>query len=393
MFPPHHGCRRILVGGIVICWLVLLEPACNTAPGGSNVTPDNIASDDSCDNTACEQRGKRDGSDGGSSQTTVVPELVAEWGRGILPDDSPPYESCCPGTECLCGPGDLAVDSKGNVYVIEVGRDRVKKFSPEGEVLLQWGWDKPQLSGVPCGHVGYPSDLDIDADDNVFVAESSAQCVSRFDSHGNYIAGWAIPMCQTITTTPCPLELAAGPHDRVYVSPQANPEYGVSVYDGSGNLVDAWYDLVPDDVEPPDIGWSVASVTAADDGHVYVAVCPGCWLLVFDTAGNRVQQVNLSKFFTGPYDPDAYSPMHGIAILGSLDAGGVLATYHGGYPYILLLHLDFSFAGKFGQFLPHPCGPDQKLPGVVCGPSGIDITQSRIYVADHQRGKILVFEY
>jgi hypothetical protein len=89
-------------------------------------------------------------------------QFLRSWGWDVVasgPDDdtSPPedqFEICVPADGDVCqkaqsGPGGgalsnpqgLAVDSAGDVYVVDMGSLRVQKFSPAGEFLLAFGGD------------------------------------------------------------------------------------------------------------------------------------------------------------------------------------------------------------------------------------------------------------
>lgn len=90
------------------------------------------------------------------------------------------------------GPGefgfvtDVVVDSQGNFYVAEYGdHDRVQKFSPSGEFLLQWG-----SHGEELGQFRRPQNLAIDALDRIWIVDACNHRVQVFDVEGNLLKHW-----------------------------------------------------------------------------------------------------------------------------------------------------------------------------------------------------------
>ena len=88
---------------------------------------------------------------------------------------------------------DLALDARGNVYVSEPhpfsdGNDRIQKFSPAGELLATWGG-----SGSRQGQLNQPTGLAIDTRGNVFVVDSGNYRIQEFASTGRYVAQWDAP--------------------------------------------------------------------------------------------------------------------------------------------------------------------------------------------------------
>jgi DNA-binding beta-propeller fold protein YncE len=87
------------------------------------------------------------------------------------------------------GPGefglvtDVVQDSAGNYYVSEYGTfDRIQKFSPNGEFLLQWGGH-----GSERGQFRRPQNMAIDVRDQIWVADACNHRIQVFDTSGNLV--------------------------------------------------------------------------------------------------------------------------------------------------------------------------------------------------------------
>ncbi len=90
------------------------------------------------------------------------------------------------------GPGqfglvtDAVQDSAGNFYVAEYGEyDRIQKFSPTGEYLLQWGGH-----GSEPGQFIRPQNMAIDRENRIWVADACNHRIQVFDGEGNLLRIW-----------------------------------------------------------------------------------------------------------------------------------------------------------------------------------------------------------
>jgi DNA-binding beta-propeller fold protein YncE len=81
---------------------------------------------------------------------------------------------------------DVVQDSQGNYYVSEYGDfDRIQKFSPKGEFLLQWGGH-----GSQPGQFRRPQNMTIDAQDRIWVVDACNHRVQVFDTEGKLVKIW-----------------------------------------------------------------------------------------------------------------------------------------------------------------------------------------------------------
>ncbi|MBA3562571.1 MAG: 6-bladed beta-propeller [Gammaproteobacteria bacterium] len=100
-------------------------------------------------------------------------EFVRQWGGST-------------GGTQLNSPIGLAMDEQGNVYVSDFYNNVVKVFSPEGEFLGRVGrpghWRPGQLD--------YPTDVDVNADGRVLVADAYNYRLQRFDADWQPQAAW-----------------------------------------------------------------------------------------------------------------------------------------------------------------------------------------------------------
>ena len=93
---------------------------------------------------------------------TLDGELVRCWGT--------------PGREPgqLSYPYDLAFGPRGELYVVEMGNDRVQKFTPEGKSLGCWGGP-----GREPGHFAMPWALAVDSRGKVHVVDTENHRMQR----------------------------------------------------------------------------------------------------------------------------------------------------------------------------------------------------------------------
>jgi DNA-binding beta-propeller fold protein YncE len=111
-------------------------------------------------------------------------------------------------------PYDIALDANGNLYVSEPhpfgpGTDRIEKFSPAGELLAQWGG-----SGTGPGQFSNPTGLAVDSEGNVFVVDSDNNRIQELSSGGQYVTQWKGPKGGFVFTS----KIAIDDHGSMYVS-------------------------------------------------------------------------------------------------------------------------------------------------------------------------------
>ncbi len=141
----------------------------------------------------------------------------------------------------LQNPQAVAVDSGGNVYVVDTGNQRIVKFSRTGSFLLAWG-----ETGDTPGKFSNPSSIAIDSTSNVYVLDSVNESIQKFSSSGAFLTRWYCPH---------PTAVAIDRDDYVYVADRGAEsrvfnhwgggwvvEYvpGVRKFTGDGRLLRQW---------------------------------------------------------------------------------------------------------------------------------------------------------
>ncbi|MEM8866268.1 MAG: NHL repeat-containing protein [Planctomycetota bacterium] len=137
------------------------------------------------------------------------------------------------------GPGefglvtDAARDSTGALYVSEYGGyDRIQKFSPDGEYLLEWG----QYGDLP-GEFNRPQNILIDREDRIWVCDACNHRLQVFDTQGELLFLWG-----SEGTAPgelsYPYDIAMDPEGVVYLCEYGN--HRVQRFTQSGESLGCW---------------------------------------------------------------------------------------------------------------------------------------------------------
>ncbi len=85
--------------------------------------------------------------------------------------------------ELLYSPKGIAVDSTGNLYVVDYYG--IKKFDSNGNLLTKWG-----EYGLSIGQFQEGQRIEIDSNDNIYVSDRGNGRVQKFTTIGQYIGSW-----------------------------------------------------------------------------------------------------------------------------------------------------------------------------------------------------------
>ncbi len=175
----------------------------------------------------------------------------------------------------LNSPGDLAFDSKGNLYIADRANGAIRQVSPAGIIQTiagaYFGFSYSNISGSPAISVSLSTieGMTIDAQDQIYITETSRLSVIKSDGNIYVVGGYQSqsnsgvvsyvngPMygCDGVTTDS---------KGRVYVS-----------VDQVGQVMMV---LPPGDPGPPPVIGSAASASAFG---AFTSVAPGSWIEIY----------------------------------------------------------------------------------------------------------------
>ena len=109
------------------------------------------------------------------------------------------------GQDTFDGPADVAVAPNGDVFIADGhGNDRIVKFSPTGEFLMEWGEE-----GTDLGQFNEPHTMAFDSRGRLFVGDRINQRIQVFDQDGRFLAVWPSIMASGIHITEDDIVLVA----------------------------------------------------------------------------------------------------------------------------------------------------------------------------------------
>ena len=148
-------------------------------------------------------------------------------------------------------PSGIAVDSSGNIYVADTFNHRIQKFDSSGNFLLKFG-----TNGYGDGQFAYPLGVAVDSSGNIYVADTWNNRIQKFDSSGTFLLKFGTYGSgdgQFIY----PFGVAADGSGNIYVSDPSNNRiqvFGVpsTPADATQNLIDLINSMsLPTNVENP----------------------------------------------------------------------------------------------------------------------------------------------
>jgi sugar lactone lactonase YvrE len=208
----------------------------------------------------------------------------------------------CGSSACPFGTGDgqfreprgVAIDADGNVWVADSKNNRVQAFTPGGTLVAKWGGSGTGgvSSGTADGKLKTPYDVDIDAEGSVWVADYGNDRIQRLTTTGTFLS-----------------KLGSSGLDTYQFSGPAgigvDPAGAISVSDSLNNRVQVFIDNIgPDTTIVTGPGTSTGSSTAQ---FTFTANEPGATFECKIDAGGWASCASgdtWSGFAEGPHEMD-----------------------------------------------------------------------------------------
>ena len=208
-------------------------------------------------------------------------------------------------------PGGLAVDSQGNLYVADIMNHRVQKFDAAGKFVAQVGGN-----GEGEGQFTEPWGLAVDGEGNVYVADSFNHRIQKFDPDLNFLLAFGKSASNLDDPEPDvfwgPRDVAVDADGNIWV---ADTGTGRMVkYGPDGSLIQPFGDLG----EGPGQFKELTSIEIAPGGDIFVA----------DSGNRRVQRFDADFKFVAEYAVPGWLYVDSVAkpYLALLPGGGLIVS-------------------------------------------------------------------
>lgn len=232
----------------------------------------------------------------------------------------------------LSFPFDVTTDSSGNIYVADSGNDRIVKFDPNGNYLMQFG-----ISGKNDGQFMEPRGVAVDHQGNIYVADTMNERVQKFDSGGKFLLKFSSN--GTDDGQFHPYGITVDKSGFVYITDVGNQR--IEKFDSLGNFLLKFGTRGQNNGEFD----GIERINVDNSGYLYItSTIHG--VLIFDGNGIYVKTIPLKTTLAGNNAPDAW----GI----SLDKNG--SIYVAGYNQARIQkfnpqgNFEYEFGSEQGQF-------------------------------------------
>ncbi len=270
----------------------------------------------------------------------------------------------------LNGPRNLAVAKDGSVYVVDTGNSRIVHLDTEGKALGSWGSRTPDNQTPPAqGTFNEPWGIAVDAQGNVYVADTWNHRIQKFDPQGKFLLQWGTGGLSSEGNERFwgPRGIAIAPDGNVYVTDTGNRR--VAVFDPQGKFLFAFSQGGAETLNEP-VGIAIDA-----QGQVFVADTWNMRVVIFDSKGNYVKSWPVQSWNSTSIDEKPFLALdsQGRVYLSDPEAGRVLVFDQNGIPL-----------AAFGQL-----GSDNTSFDL---PTGIQIdAQGNVWIADASNNRLAVY--
>jgi hypothetical protein len=229
-------------------------------------------------------------------------KLLKSWGTGVVKTAH-----------------QIKLDAEGHVWLADVGRHTVSKFTQDGTLLLTLG--TAEEKGEDATHLWMPTDMAFAKNGDILVADGYGNArVVRFDKTGHFVKAWG-SMGGGPGEFSIPHAIAIDSKDRVLVADRNNVR--IQVYSLEGELQDSWANvIVPWGfwMDKNDDVWVCGSspmVWTRDPKYPKAPLgCPpkDQLFMRFNSAGKMLQLWTQPKAEDGREKPGELNWVHGIAL-------------------------------------------------------------------------------
>lgn len=237
------------------------------------------------------------GSASSTSAATAVVEKAAALGAAYPPRFAMKFGSEGSSNGQFKRPKGIAVDANGDVWVADTKNNRVQEFSPTGEYLRQFGSE-----GTGNGQFKSPADIAVAENGDLWVTDSLNDRVEEFSPTGGYLAKFGSEGTGNGQFTE-PVGIAIAPNGHIWVTDARF--YRVEEFSSTG----AYITKVGTDGSGNGQFFGPLGVATDPNGDIWVA----------DTRNNRVQELSstggyLSQFGSKGTSNGQLSEPAGIAV-------------------------------------------------------------------------------
>jgi DNA-binding beta-propeller fold protein YncE len=134
----------------------------------------------------------------------------------------------------------IRIGPDGNVWTANIKNHVVRKYSPDGKLLLTLG--EVGHAGDDQGHFDKPTDMAVLPTGDIFVSDGYGnRRIIHFDATGKYVNQWGEAGSKPGQFA-VPHSIVADSHGRLYVADRENAR--IQVFDTKGKLLAVWANIV-----------------------------------------------------------------------------------------------------------------------------------------------------